>query len=428
MAREELTPLRQLAQLARLEGRFRALRSPGPWLVAALVLGAAARVFLAVFTEGTDDVPIWESHAGWVHKQGLVRYYAWQEVMNHPPFIGRVHAALWELAREWGIPFRAALRLPYAAIDFGSALLLARVWRDSPFRYALLAGYWLNPLAILFSAYHGNTDTAVAFFMLLAVLLAGRGRPALAGAALGVGCWVKLPATLAAFALFFFQDSWRRRLVFAGVFAAVGAIAFVPVGLEAWDLLYARVLAYPGLHITTPDGQPIWGVWNVLGGADALPAPLHELALRLAALHERHNRLVALAPIALLSWLRRGETDARGLGTTVCGCLLLFHGLTNFWAWQYLAWLLPFLYFPGPRFALASTAVIGSFVYFTYASFCGSPLLLGRWDFNAFRTWPVSFVALRDASLLFCLGSGLAFLGAAARREWRRARAAEAAP
>ena len=43
-------------------------------------------------------------------------------------------------------------------------------------RFLAAACYWLSPAAIILSAYHGNTDSAVAFFLLLCVWLF---RPAL---------------------------------------------------------------------------------------------------------------------------------------------------------------------------------------------------------------------------------------------------------
>ena len=80
-----------------------------------------------------------------------------------------------------------------------------------------------------------------------------------------------------------------------------------------------------------------------------------------------------------------------------------------------------------PAFTLAGTLVVGSFIYVCYASFCGNLFLLGKWDFNGWRTWPISFLLLRDAAVLFCLGSGVFLLVASARRQlaaWRRTESA----
>jgi hypothetical protein len=401
--------------------RLAFLRAPGAWLWIAVAVGAALRAFFVLATQGTDDVPIWQSHAGWIHQYGLVGYYARSEVFNHPPFIGYALSKLWELAKAFDVPFRIPLRAPFALLDLGSAWLVYRLFHGSPWRYAAAMAYWLNPLAILYSSYHGNTDSAVAFFMLLAVLAASRGSALAAGVALGVGLWIKLPVILCAPAIFCWLRGGRERAVFAASASLVGASTYLGTALEAPDLLWARVIAYPGRAMSAPDGTPIWGVWSVFGLAPA-PSTAWPAALRsIIDAHLAHNTLVCVLPILLLAWLRRRERDARGLGVTVCASLLIFQGFTNnLWAWQYLAWLVPFLLFPGPGFAALATLVLGGYVYTAYAVFCGSPWLIGKWGFGATLHWPAALVALRDAAVLFCFAAGWGYLGAALLREWRR--------
>lgn len=406
------------------EQRLRWLQAPGAWIWAALALGAGVRAFLVLATPGTDDVPIWQSHGGWTHQYGLIGYYGRSEVFNHPPFMGRVMAEVWEWAKAWDIPFRIPLRAPFALLDLFSAGLLVLLFRESPWRYAIAAAYWLHPLAILYSAYHGNTDSGVAFFMLLAVLLASRGRAAWAGAAVGLGLWVKLPTLLVTPAIFFFLRDAKARTIFVAVALAVAASTYLPVAIEAPELLYRRVIAYPGRVMATPDGTPIWGIWSLFGIFDALP-PSWRLHLRpIVDAHLRFNTLVCLAPIVLLAWLRRDERTARALGVTACGSLLIFQGFTNnLWAWQYLAWTIPFWFFAGGRFTALATLVIGGYVYGVYAYLCGGPLLTGPWNFKGTPHWPRILVLARDASVLLCFASAWAFLISAARREWaRRAR------
>ena len=402
-----------------LEGRLQVLQAPGIWLWIALALGAAIRAFLVVATPGTDDVAIWQSHGGWTHQHGLVGYYGRSEVFNHPPFMGFLMSKAWELAKAADIPFGVPLRAPFALLDLGSAWLLLLLFRDSPWRWASAASYWLNPLAILYSSYHGNTDSGVAFFMLLAVLLASRRRAAWAGVAVGVGLWVKLPTILVAPAIFFFLRDWRTRAVFVGVALGVGASTYLPVALEAPSLLYQRVIAYPGRVMATPDGTPIWGIWSLFGIFDALPASWRFHLHPWIDAHLRFNTLVCLAPIVLLAWLRRRETTTRGLGATVCGSLLVFQGFTNnLWAWQYLAWMIPFWIFLGARFTALATAVIGGYVYGVYAYLCGDLLLTGPWRFKSTPSWPIGLMLARDASVLLCFVSAWVFLALAARREW----------
>jgi hypothetical protein len=406
--------------LAELE---RAAQSaPPPWLWVAVLLGALLRAYLVVYTEGTHDVPIWESHAGWTAEHGLIGYYGFQEVFNHPPFIGRLLSEVWILAKAADVPFRIPHRALFSLFDLGNALLLLSFFRASSLRYAIFAAYWLNPLAIIFSAYHGNTDTAVAFFVLLAVSLAAKQRVAWTGVAIGVGLWFKLPTILAVPALLFFFAGFRNRLLFVGVAFAVGASTYLSTAIQAWDLLYARVLAYPGLDIVTPGGIPVWGVWNVFGIVESLPAGIAGPLRSLNSFHRAHNSALAILPILVFAFLRRRETEPRQLGVTVCASLLIFHGLTNFWAYQYLAWLLPFLIFPGLWFFALGTLAIGSFIYCLYVMLCGNFFLLGKWDFNAFPFWPVGILRLRDTAVLFCFVSAAAFTVSAIRNEWQHLR------
>jgi len=415
MAQADLDEAQPLAT-----GAFARFRE-GPWLWVAVALGFAVRAYLILFTPGTDDVPIWESHAGWTTQHGLIGYYSFQEVFNHPPFIGRMLSGVWQLAKAWDIPFRIPLRTIFSLFDLGNALLLLRLFRDSEWKYAISVGYWLNPLAVIFSAYHGNTDTAVAFFVLLATSFAVERRAALAGVAIGVGLWFKLPTVLAIPALFFFFGG-SAAVVFGSFALAVGATTYLTTALQAWDLLYARVLAYPGLDIVTPGGVPIWGFWSAFGIVATLPENARAVFEAIIAFHRDHNTLVSIIPIGFYAFLRRNATDPRDLGVTICGSLMIFYGLTNFWAYQYLAWVLPFLIFPGVRYCVAATVVLFAFIYSLYAMLCGNPFLLGKWDFNAFPFWPSYLLRLRDLAVLFCLCSGATFLYQALRQEWKRLR------
>src|SRR6266481_2631760 len=65
---------------------------PGIWFWVIITLGAALRFYLVVFTEGTQDVAIWERHARDVRDHGLIGYYHGDPWANHPPFISKVES------------------------------------------------------------------------------------------------------------------------------------------------------------------------------------------------------------------------------------------------------------------------------------------------------------------------------------------------
>ena len=392
-------------------------RGTGAWLWAALALGAAVRLFWVFASAGTHDVAIWQSHAGWIDQHGLVGYYERSDVFNHPPFIGHAMAGLFALSRELGIAFPVLLRLPFAVLDFFTALLLAGFFRDPHHRRLVFAGYWLHPLALIFSAFHGNTDTAVAFFALLALHFTASGRAVAAGAALGVGLWVKLPVALAAPALFFAFPVARDRARFAGTALLVGVSTWLPALLSAPGLVARRVFLYPGLVVETPGGVPIWGLWHVFGIVASLPAGARDAVARIEAAHLELNTLVVLLPIALLVWLRRRERAPLAVGATLCGCFLVFYGLTGRLSFQYLAWSLPFWFFAAPVWLALLTVAASAYVYGLYALLCDDPLLLGRWAWGDHPFWPGWLLALRDATVAVCLAGAGWWLGAALRAE-----------
>ncbi len=366
------------------------------WWWPALAAGAAVRVYFVCFTEGSFDVLIKARHGSMISELGLLEYYRSAEVMNHPPLAGSFFAAVARLAEATDLSFRILLRAPTALLDLCIALLLRSAFREHPRREAIFAAYWLSPLAALFSSYHGNTDTAVAAAVLAAVLLAGRGRPLLAGAALGAGVAVKLPTLIAAPAILLALPGWRDRMRVVAALAAVALLGYLP-GAGDPALVFERVVGYAGSGVETARGIPIWGLAYTLSIEDT----------GVARWLQTHNTLVCLAPILLLAWLRRGRSSVAEIGAGVCGAYLLLYGLSSYWAWQYLAWSLPFWFFLGPRFAAPATLIIGAYVYGAYAVFTGSPWLQGPWDTVQHGPWPPILFWLRDASVLLCLLTGL---------------------
>lgn len=379
--------------------RLEWLKRPGPWLWLALLLGAGLRGYFAFFTEGTFDVSIKLHHGTQIRELGLLEYYRRAEVMNHPPLAGGYFAACAWLAAQTGIAFGAWFRLPFAVLDLGSAALMLRAFRGSSWRFAVFAACWLNPLAALFSAYHGNTDSAVAFFVLLSLLGVASRRPAWAGAALGLGLWLKLPVLVAAPALCLALPGWRDRAQLVLATAGVGLLGFLPWLIQDPSLLVDRILGYGGSPVVTPQGVAIWGIAHTLRLGEAGVAAF-----------EAANALIVWTPILALAWLRRGRCEATEVGATVCGSFLLLYGASSFWAWQYLAWSIPLWLFLGWRFTAAATLLLSAYVYGAYALFTGNAALQGRWDFVGHAPWPAALTLLRDASVVLCLGMGLFLL------------------
>ena len=222
-----------------------------------------------------------------------------------------------------------------------------------------------------------------------------------------------------------------------GIVAYIGYKPAGPILLEGLKRLEYRgydsaglAVINTGLHVARTVGR-VRVLEEILKQMPPLAGTVgiaHTLRLGAAgvASFEAANVFLVWVPILALAWLRRGRGEALEAGTTVCGSFLLLYGTSSFWAWQYLAWSIPFFLCLGRGFGVASTLLLGGYVYGAYAFFTGSPWLQGRWDFASHTAWPPVLVFLRDASVLLCFGSACLLLVCEARALWRRRQGAPA--
>ena len=379
---------------------------PGIWFLVVIALGAALRFYLIVFTDGTQDVAIWERHARDVREHGLIGYYHGDPSANHPPFISEVESWLFASSDATGVPFRIFLRAPFAALDAATAFLLFSLLGACRWRFVGAAVYWLNPLSIIFSAYHGNTDSAVAFFLVLCVWLLSKDKLLAAAIALGVSLWIKLPTVLALPALLFFIPDWRKRFQFLLVAGVVALATYVPALLQDPAIVWKNVFGYRAQILHTTAGVPAWGprviLFSIITPAQNWPAQLHAPILFFLA----SSWLIAVALALTITWLRRFKRSVPELCATIAGIYLVVLALSDGFSFQYFAWSLPLWFFFPRWFFIPAIVLVSGYIYFLYAYLCGNPWLIGIWDFNGHPDWPFLILALRNAAyLLFCAGA-----------------------
>jgi hypothetical protein len=399
-----------------LEGNLQYLQHPGVWLVATVSIGILARAFLVGFTEGTYDVAIWKLHAQGVLDNGLIGQYRGSDMLNHPPLACWMVVGLLLLSQKFGIAFPIILRAPLAIVDLGTAFLLGYVLRNTRYRWAAVGLYAIHPLAIILSAYHGNTDCLIAFLLLVSAAFISEEKPVLAAVALGVSLWIKLPGLMVAPALALSFRNWRNRFLFAAVTAITGVITFAPVLLKDFGILYARVFNYPGSILQTKAGVQVWGLQNFLGVFQLLPFDWQSSCVSAAFWFFQYNRIAVLIPLLVFAWLRRGDPHATYVGATITGSYTLVYALSNNWSFQYFAWSIPFWFMAGPVYFVLASLLGGAFIYALYAFDCGNLFLTGAWDFIGRPIWPRYLLTLRDCAVLFFFSSALVFLAAAIRR------------
>jgi len=375
-----------------------------------MVLGAVVRIYLVVFTEGTSDVAIWQQHAAGIRDSGLIGYYHSNPYMNHPPFIGMVMSWLLRIADATGVPFRVLLRAPFALLDAGTTLLLFLLLRQSPWRFVVAACYWLNPLSLIISAYHGNTDSAVAFSVLLSVWLLARGKTIPAGVALGAGFWIKLPGVLAIPTLFFFIRGWRRRLIFLATIGITALLTYLPALIQDAEVVRTNVFGYHGQMLRSLSGQPVWGLKVLMFMFLPPPNQWSPGGIHLANFLLQHSWTMALICLLLLAWLRRSNHSAPEACATLAACYTIIYGLSNNWAFQYFAWSLPLWFFATRWFCVPALVLAGGYLYSLYWYLCGNPWLYGNWDFVGRPDWPMVVIDFRNAAVLFFFISAWVFL------------------
>ena len=385
------------------------------WL--AMVIGAALRAYCLVFTNGTGDMDDWEDHAQQVYDRGLVGYYHANSFANHPPFISKVSSLILQMSVATGIPFRILFRTPFALLDAGNALLVFLLLPQNRWRFFATACYWLSPAAILISAYHGNTDTAVAFFLLLSVWLATNQRILTSGAALGASLWMKLPGVLALPALLTLFRRWRLRGVFLLAAAVTALLTYLPALIQDYKVVFANVFGYRGLILQTAAGVPLWGpsvlLFSTLVPIQAWP----EKYLRPALFFLEHSWYIAIAAMLLLSCLRRNRASPQEVCATIGMAYAVLFGFSDYWAFQYFAWALPFWFFLRWWFSIPAVSLTSAYLYALHWVFCGNGWLLGGWDFLGHPALPSLVLVIRNLAVSFFFIGACAFLIRAFRRQ-----------
>jgi hypothetical protein len=385
------------------DDRARWYSRPGIWFSIAIAVGLAIRFYLVVFTDGTQDVGIWERHARDVREHGLIGYYHVDPSANHPPFITEVETLLLRFSDATGVRFRIVLRAPFALLDLGTTFLLLLLLRECRLRFLAAAAYWLNPLSIIFSAYHGNTDSAIAFFLALCVWLLSKEKIISAAIALGVSMWIKLPIVLAIPALAFFIPNWRARFKFLAIAAAVALATCLPALVHDPAIVWKNVFGYRAQILHTTAGVPTWGPRVLLFSIIAAPQSWPVGARAPILFFLENSWLIALAVVLLIAFLRRNHRNVSELCATIAMIYIVVLAISDGFSFQYFAWALPFWFFLPRWFFIPAIALVSGYIYFLYAFLCGNPWLLGFWDFNGHPQWPLSIIAMRNiAYLLVC--------------------------
>ena len=403
------------------------LSEPGLWIVFVLVAGALPRFLWVIASEGTADAIVWEALVRDVHERGMIAVYqGGDHILNHPPMAVWLTGGLHSLGLALDQPFALVFRMPLLIGDlvtFGGIVWLFGAsthskWRQA--RWAIASFWWLSPVVMVLSSFHGNTDSLVAMGLVLAAGAVAHQRYALAGLIIGLGLWIKIPGILAAPLLWFAVPHTAGRIRMATIAALTATAGYLPWLILDPSAVIESVFFYPGLRIQTTTGMPIWGLERFFPDWRAIPIEWRSEYRQWMIGWLQANRWICLIPIVILAIVRRGRNEATELAAGIAATYAILYGLSNLWGFQYLAWSAPFWLALGPRWGVAATVLTSVYVYGLYAWLCHSWLLLGPWNFAAQPDWPLFLRAARDGSILFFATTALWQITTALREESRR--------
>jgi hypothetical protein len=347
------------------------LRGPGGIVVVALIAGLI-KTGIALTTLGSNDSIAFYQFAKALETHGLTWTYEHSALFNHPPLVGYFLQGLaWldhqPFFQENGLTFPFLLRFPGIIADFGVVLLVLFIVREYPDlrppRWALIL-FAASPVSVMVTGFHGNTDSILVLFLLLAAIMAVRDQPLLCGLFLALSCQVKVIPLLLFPIFFFFWMERRRWSLFLGSFLVSSLLFCAEPLLRSPGVIVKNVLSYGSF----------WGVWGIT------------YLLRMTGLQEFSKvsffnlsgtqnavilllKVIVVLGILVLAWRRR-KLLGPSLFTTIACAWLIFFVFSPGVAAQYLVWLGPFVLLLSPTFYgfLVAGSSIFLFAFYTITS------------------------------------------------------------
>ncbi len=300
-----------------------------------IAAGLAARLLLAWYFYGTSDVNAWEQYSAYWPD----RTSPYDETKRYPysPVWFWIISLCSALARSFHLPFSFVIKWPLALADLGTLLILMsamrRLGRSAGETTAVCAAFFLNPVSILISGYHGQFDGISLFFALAAWFLFSlrvRSKRLWSAALLSVAVAVKHFNILLIPLFFFSEKGLRRRALFLFgpplLFLSLVSYYWISSGPEIF-----RVFSYNL-------GAGYWG-WSGIGVRAVLFFTGKDLGQEAwFPMLYQFNPGLYLAMFAASYWMVKKYDLLDSMTLT----FLVFYVFTTQIAPQYSVWIIPF--------------------------------------------------------------------------------------
>jgi hypothetical protein len=332
---------------------------------ALLAIGAGAiavRVLLMLFSIGSNDMTTWHGFAEQITRTSIGKLYDEHELFNHPPLMGFFASATYTLAEWLPIRFDYLFKAPMILADVATAALLYQRYKAQGEERAALvfALFCCNPVSILITAYHGNTDSLCASLALLSAVLMDTRRVFWSGLALAAAINVKLiPVLLIAPLLSCVRGRRGAALFLAGL--SIGALPFVPYLLEHWPGFYKHVLAYRS-------GARAWGITYALFKLGSVLGVLGKPCRSIARFWIEHGFIGVLAWPLILAALQRFKRPGWSACELAAFSMLGFLVITPGWGVQYLVYPVALVFAVSIERGVVYALVNGLLAFLIYAA------------------------------------------------------------
>jgi Mannosyltransferase (PIG-M) len=337
-------------------------------LVTAVVAAFFLKLYLALKTDGSLDVPGFQDWLLKIQEFGILETYhhigKFNNPFNHTPFISRLLEAIGFLTEKTGLPFKFWLRLPAILADVGSVVLVSKILElRLQVKARLLIMLAACPISILISGFHGQVDPVMVFFLLLSVyLIESRKDVWLAGMAYGMSLSIKILPIVLAPAIFLYLPKLRERMTWFVSAAVFFVVLSVPYILQRPITILRAMFGYSSIY-------GAWGwtrlvVW-ISGVEPYVNGNIYHLTDS-QALVSAFGRYSLLVVICVVSFWMNYRSNKPPLFLQ-CGALLfLFMFITPGYGIQYQSWLIPWVIALSLRPVIIYYAVGGVYVAAEY--------------------------------------------------------------
>jgi len=319
------------------------------------------RLELALISLGSSDIFIWRYIAETIDQFGLAYMYDNVRLFNHPPLMGYFAQGALHIAQATGFSFAFIFKLNGMVADLLTMWILWRIWRTYGQRQAAIAiaAFSVSVLAILISAYHGNTDSLCVSLTLLAAYFYEQKRPAASGVALAAAINVKVVPILV-IPIFVMSHHSRRDLVKFSMGLLAGLLPMIVLFIGHKEGVILNILNYNSI-------QDRWGIMSFVLEGTQNPA-LKEVVTAIGDFYIVKGRYIIVGLVSLTS-IWQYFTPKRTLYEAVALCFAIFLIFTPGFGIQYLIYICPFMFAINLQWAVVYSCLAGIFAGVVYYSF-----------------------------------------------------------